>query len=125
MSKKPQTEIQKAMHWLLNANTGMSSECLMATMLNGGPVNGKDWKSRFSPADPSDFKRCVDLLNAVPEFREQLGVMKQVSKSWAVLVDHWDELEALLAEEILQRSAPKTYARMQELFKTLSNGVKT
>lgn len=113
------TEIQKAMRWLLNANTGMSSECLMATMLNGGPVEGKDWKSWFSPADPSDFKRCVDLLNAVPEFRERLSVMKGVSKSWSILVDHWDELEALLNEEIPQRSAPKTYARMKELFKSV------
>lgn len=111
------TEIQKAMHWLLNGNKGMSSECLMATMLNGGPVEGKAWETHFHPRDPSDFKRCVDLLNAVPTFRITLDVMKQVSKQWAVLVEHWDELETLLNEEIPQRSAPKTYARMKELFR--------
>ena len=111
------TEIQKAMHWLLNCDTGMSSECLMATMLNGGPVEGKAWETHFHPRDPSDFKCCVDLLNAVPTFRITLDVMKQVSKQWAVLVDHWDELELLLNEEIPRHSAPKTYARMKELFK--------
>ena len=113
------TEVQKSMHWLLNANTGMSSKCLMATLLNGGPVAGKAWETNFHPHDPADFERCVGLLNAVPEFRERLGQMKTVSKHWAVLVDHWDELEALLAEEIPQRSAPKTYARMKELFKSV------
>ena len=110
------TEIQKAMHWLMKADTGLSSECLMATMLNGGPISG-GYASRFHPHDSGDFKRCVDLLNAVPTFRITLDVMTQVSKQWAILVRHWDELEALLNEELGQRSAPKLYARMKELFK--------
>lgn len=113
------TEVQKAMHWLFNGKTGMSSECLMATMLNGGGVLGRDYKARFHPHDPSDFKRCVGLLNAVPTFRVTLNLMKDVSKEWSVLVDHWDELEVLLAEEIHQQSAPKTYARMKELFESV------
>ena len=111
------TEIQKAMHWLLNGDTGMYSKCLMATMLNGGPVEGKAWETHFHPCDPSDFKRCVDLLNVVPTFRVTLDVMKQVSKQWGVLVDHWGELEILLNEELRHGSAPKTYARMKELFR--------
>lgn len=43
--------------------------------------------------------------------------MKVVSKYWAVLVDHWDEIEILLNEEVKQRFAPKTYDLMKELFK--------
>lgn len=109
------TEIQQAMSWLLNANTGMSSECLMATMLNGGPVEGITRETCFHPHDPSDFNRCVELLKAVPSFRERLDLMKGVSNKWAVLVEHWDELENLLNEETKNRSAPKTYARMKEL----------
>ena len=113
------TEIQKAMHWLLNANTGLSSKCLMATMLNNGPIEGEGWGTTFHPADPSDFNRCVQLLNAVPEFRKRLGQMKAVSKYWKVLVDHWDQIEALLNEEIKQFSAPKTYDLMKKLFKSV------
>lgn len=109
------TEIQQAMRWLLNGKTGMSSECIMATILNNGPVGG-DYKACFHPLDPSDFNRCVGLLNNVPSFRSKLEIMKLVSKQWAILVDHWDELETLLNEEIPQRSAPKTYARMKDLF---------
>ena len=114
------TEIQKAMHWLLNGNTGLSSECMMATLLSGQPVEG-NYKASFHPSDPADFERCVGLLNAVPTFRVTLDVMKQVSKQWAILVEHWDDLENLLNQEISQRSAPKTYARMKELFASVES----
>ena len=110
------TEIQQAMSWLLSGHTGLSSECIMATLLSGGKVNGADWyHSTAYPRDPSDFKRCVELLKAVPSFRERLDLMKGVSNKWAVLVEHWDELENLLNEEIKNRSAPKTYDRMKQL----------
>lgn len=111
------TEIQKAMHWLVTCNTGLSSECLMATMLNGGPLDGRGWKTYFHPHDPADLKRCVSLLDAVPEFRERLDLMKSVSASWSTLVDNWDELEASLRQEMRDtpREAPKTYALMKAL----------
>lgn len=110
------TEIQQAMSWLFSGNTGLSSECIMATLLCGEKVKNTDlYRASAYPRDPSDFKRCVELLKAVPSFRERLDLMKGVSNKWAVLVEHWDELENLLNEEIKNRSAPKTYARMKEL----------
>lgn len=117
------TEIQKAMHWLVTCDTGLSSECLMATMLNGGPVDGKGWKSYFHPHDPADLKRCVKLLDEVPEFRARLDLMKLVSVYWTILVENWDELEASLRQEMRDtpREAPKTYA----LMKALLNDVRT
>lgn len=87
-------EVQKAMHWLIGGSTGLSSNCLMATMLNGGPIQSDRWGSNSHPRDSSDFRRCMGLLDAVPEFRERLSIMKQVSPYWSVLVDHWDEIEA-------------------------------
>lgn len=111
------TELQKAMRWLLSGSTGMSSECMMATILNGSPIKCGNWKDSFHPHDPSDLLRCIGLLNSVPSFRAKLDLMKAVSSKWAILIDHWDELESLLNSELKQRSAPKTYARMKELFK--------
>lgn len=111
------TEIQQAMAWLLSGSTGLSSECIMATLLCGEKVKNTDlYRAAAYPRDPSDFKRCVDLLNTVPSFRTRLHIMKSVSKKWEVLVEHWDELEAMLSEEIKTGySAPKLYARMKEL----------
>lgn len=109
------SNLSKAMHWLINGETGLSSECMMATILNGGPISG-NYKARFHPLDPADFERCIKLLEAVPELRENLIVMKDVSLKWATLIDHWDELENLYNQERNQRSAPKLYERMKELF---------
>ncbi|MCJ7616533.1 MAG: hypothetical protein MUO43_08360, partial [Desulfobacterales bacterium] len=65
------------------------------------------------PHDPSDFNRCVKLLNAVPEYRTRMDEMRAVSPQWDQLVEHWAELEELLKESI--DSAPELYDRMKEL----------
>lgn len=110
--------ISQAMHWLVNGRTGMSSTCMLATIINGGPVAG----TTYHPCDPADFKRCVGLLNAVPEFRNRLHVMKSISKHWANLVDHWDEIEKQMLEEIsTSLNGCKTY----DLMKCVLNGVAT
>lgn len=64
--------------------------------------------------------RCRKLLAAVPEFRPRLGEMASVSPVWAVLVQEWDALCALMDEEAPEwnmgrGSAPKTYNRMKEI----------
>ena len=110
------SNLSKAMQWLLSGQSGLSSECLMATILNGGPVAG-NYRASFHPLDPSDFKRCIVLLEAVPEFRQQLSVMKSVSKSWEILVENWDELESIFNKERNQLSAPLLFDRMKELFR--------
>jgi hypothetical protein len=61
------------------------------------------------PHDPSDLCRCLYVSPSAPTH------MQERSPQWAALVDHWDELADLLAEEHPNGSAPKTYARMQEL----------
>lgn len=109
--------ISKAMSWLLNARTGKSSKCMMATILNGGLISGDDWNTRFHPLDPSDFKRCIGLLNHVPEFRSKINIMKDVSPCWAILVEHWDELESMINE-----NSENAYEYMKSLLKNVKNG---
>jgi hypothetical protein len=69
------------------------------------------------PLDPGDLRRCVLLLEAVPELRRRFGRLRRVSPLWARYVDHWDELVDLLAEEAAEGTgrAPRTYARMQRI----------
>lgn len=69
---------------------------------------------REHPHDPSDLRRCVELLDMVPSFRERLHEMADVSPSWARLVKHWAKLESLLREEMaVGKTAPKTYVMMK------------
>ncbi|WP_313043235.1 hypothetical protein [Acinetobacter sp.] len=121
MSHLSQESLSQAMHWLVNGSTGLSSKCLLATIINGGPVLG-GYDSKFHPHDPSDLQRCIGLLNSAPELRNHLHMMKKVSKEWKVLIEHWTELEASYELETggnKFQKASKTYALMQDLFKSL------
>lgn len=101
--------------WLRSGNVGLSSKAIASKMTGINFVKTEIWGLPH-PSDPSDFKRCVDLLIAVPEFKDRLDEMKEVSPTWAALVDNWDELERLLLEEsAIGPLAPNLYSRMKEL----------
>lgn len=108
---------QAALLWITSDDTGMSSQHIWAHMMGGKA------KPPFAPLDPDDFGRCYRLLCRVPEWRARIGEMAQYSKEWAGLVSAWDELTALWEEEIgtgfdrrnHNGSAPRLYARMQQL----------
>lgn len=98
--------------WLASDRVGNSSLWLAKTLSKdriGIPV-------RYAyPHDPSDFNRCLGLLEACPELRERLPEMAATGPQWAALVAHWDDLEALLREEAPTGLCPRLYARMKEL----------
>jgi hypothetical protein len=72
--------------WLASDDTGMSSK-FMAAVLGG--IGGK----YAHPWDSGDFGRCVRLLDAVPEFRERIAMMRQHGPQWNSLLDCWDQAE--------------------------------
>lgn len=82
--------------WLMSDDTGASSKTMAAVMFD---FEISFLRGSYFPLDASDFGRCVRFLEAVPEARERLPRMKQVSAKWAVLVDCWDELTALYHDE--------------------------
>ena len=104
--------------WLALGERGVSSESMVRYLVYGQRTNGFN-----DPADPSDFRRCELLLRWVPELREEFPRMAEVSRRWASLVAHWDEIRALLEEEIpdvwttYRGGAKRTYALMQNLDK--------
>lgn len=78
--------------WLASGERGMSSEAIVAR-LTGHRVG------RYShgdhPWDTGDFRRCEQLLEAVPLARMAFPLMADVSPQWAALVPVWDEIAAL------------------------------
>ena len=103
--------------WLNTGAVGLSSKCMAMWLAFGKRVS-----SPFGnhPHDPDDMDRCLKLLDRVPALRERLPKMAEVSKTWAALVERWAEIEAMQMDEIglnrtKARSAPKTYALMQEV----------
>ncbi len=96
--------------WLLGNDTGASSKAI-ATYLSSGitrPIMSR-------PMDGWDLGRCIRLLDLIPEFRLMFPAMKQVHPQWAILVEHWAELEALYAEDLPTGKMVKSTERIQEL----------
>ena len=103
--------------WLAAGERGLSSEAIVQR-LTGIKVNtGRHEGAVEPPHDPSDFRRCVELLKAVPLARTYLPLMADVSPQWARIVDAWDELENLLSEEEHRTDgkAPRLYRRLKQL----------
>ena len=104
----------EVLKWFVQGETGISSEALASAVCDIEP--DKTWaKFGNHPGDPDDFKRCVKFLDAVPEARQHMGKVAKLSKVWARLVEHWDELESLFREEYPTKSAPRLYERMKQL----------
>ena len=110
--------------WLAGGERGTSSNTIVEH-LTGLPALGRGWdRSGDHPSDPDDLRRCLLLLEAVPAFKSRFYEMQDSSKEWNALTVHIEELTRLLTEEVpnwkdsrARGSAPKTYARMKEIYK--------
>ena len=115
----PDAEFRDYRDWLENGDVGLSSQTILYA-ITGNKRNYTD-NLGYLPQDPSDFRRCYLLLKAFPELRPQLYKVAEMYPQWKQLVEHWDQLEALLTSEVgdiaawTEGSADKTYRRMQEL----------
>jgi len=102
--------------WLAVGERGISSNAIALTTLGLHPTGHDAWW----PVDPADLRRCLLLLEQVPETRENgLLVLAKGCPRWAALVKVWDRLSTTLRSEIGETlpprgSAPKTYALMEE-----------
>lgn len=100
-----------AQAWLASDDTGTSSRYLLQeTIAPQMMPQATAW-----PADPSDFGRCIRLMEAVPLVREKLSWMAVDGGVWKNLVENWPELENLYREELPTGKAPKLYVRMKEI----------
>ena len=102
--------------WLAVGERGLSSEAIALTSLGLHPTGLRaSW-----PHDPADLRRCLLLLEKVPETREDgLLVLAERCPKWAALVKVWNRLSETLRSEIgealsARDSAPETYALMRE-----------
>ena len=101
--------------WIREGNRGTSSETIFE-VLSGCPLIEKSGMRRNVPHDPSDFYRCYQLLQQVPEFNGKLNRVAKVYPHWQVFVDNWDLFETLLKEELKRKdgTAPKLYKALGE-----------
>ena len=102
--------------WLLHGEVGESSKAIAAELSGLAILKSRRFTSY--PLDAGDFRRCLLLLEAVPELAPLLPKMAKVSPVWAALVDVWPELTVCLETECpgwrqKYGPAPETYRRIQ------------
>ncbi len=78
------------LEWSINGNVGVSSQAMAAAVL------GIQTNSSFGnaiPSDPSDFNRCLLLIQAAPDIKKYMYRVACISSSWAKIVNHWVIIE--------------------------------
>lgn len=106
------------MNWKASGGRGLSAETMFYCAL--GVQRTDFFEPHAHPHDPSDFNRCLLLLERVPAIRDHFDDIAKLSPQWEKLIAHWGELEAMFIDEVgfdwcKGDRARKTYERMQEV----------
>jgi hypothetical protein len=101
-----------AQRWLAGGEVGRSS-CAIWVVMTGREL--PEGYSTSIPHDPSDFRRCHQLLELFPAWRSRLHVVGKIFPAWAPFVREWETLTALYLEELPTGNAPKLWERMKAL----------
>ncbi|NLA68015.1 MAG: hypothetical protein GX856_07205 [Gammaproteobacteria bacterium] len=103
---------RRALLWLAGGDSGASSKAICHHMLGMKSDGSFPW-------DPSDLGRCLRLLELFPEWKPRIGEMARYSYIWSALATRWDELAAMMADEVgidwsKGKRAPRTYDAMKD-----------
>jgi len=118
------TRYEGLVWWRLHGEHGISSEAI-ADRLEYGATASR-WRRSNYPHDPSDFRRCERLLRAAPAMRDDLPQMAVEGPEWAALVQHWDDVVALIEADapgsLDALSWPQMAFRAYALIQRLTSG---
>ncbi|EHW7098116.1 hypothetical protein K3H93_003245 [Escherichia coli] len=107
----------KVLKWQSTGDVGISS-AILASIACGLKKNiyGHGFGA---PHDAADFRRCVALVEQIPEIRDSFDKVAKRVPAFKGILNEWDSLVALLKSEmkIHGNKAPETYRRISELRK--------
>tara|TARA_R110001583_G_scaffold174017_3_gene328232 strand:- start:3839 stop:4369 length:531 start_codon:yes stop_codon:yes gene_type:complete len=102
---------EEVLIWLDSGDVGQSSKAIAMHMA------GIDAKSTCTPKDPSDFRRCLDMLKACPSIRNISSVVDKVPH-YAPYIREWNTMIDLYQSDVAEfgKKAPNLYRFMKRLF---------
>ena len=104
--------------WIRNGERGISSEVIFET-LSGNLLLCEDWDYN-TPQDASDFNRCYELLQLIPEWRVRLNEVAEKHRHWKLMVEHWGELESLFRDALNDKKVPNPFWKFNRLLGSLN-----
>lgn len=64
------------------------------------------------PLDPSDFGRCMRMLERFPWVRDHFDTIAALGPGWRALIDQWDELEGLYRRDLASGESQELWVRL-------------
>ncbi|HCD1107773.1 hypothetical protein [Morganella morganii] len=108
--KKPIVRASHGMglkRWMSSDDTGLSSLYMASVLSDGG------FTAEFAfPWDPSDFGRCIRLIEAVPEMAGFISKMQSHGPEWTAIVANWEEWKKLYHDE----NGEELYRQMKDAY---------
>lgn len=113
MNSKEKQELRnviskKAVNWLLSGDTGISSESMLVTAL-GIKSKRVGMHGLNAPYDPSDFKRCLELVKEIPEIKEFFPEISKKIPVFKKILENWNELEDIYEKDKKYGISPELY----------------
>jgi len=113
-----------ARRWLAVGEQGLSSCSIFWKLTGVRPDYLRQEREFCHPRDSGDLRRCLLLLDQVPELQGRIGEMAGCSPEWTALAAHWNDLCATMEAEAPDWKQPgpgggaaETYRKMQEILR--------
>ena len=109
---------EKVFQWLADdLDVGISSRAMAMAACD---MENKSTFGNCTPSDPSDFNRCLKLIDQIPEIRNHFDKISKLSDKWEAIISRWAEVEKTFLDEVgfdwaNGRRAEKTYHLMKEI----------
>lgn len=101
------------LHWLGHGQVGVSSKAMLLAAMGHPPCE----QDRGLPLDAGDFRRCMWMLESVPEVRDHFDAVAAMSPEWGRLIARWAEVEAVFNRESDgMKEMSKTNAILREIW---------
>jgi len=107
---------ERAIWWFSKGEVGLSSKVMCTFFLTGGIAG----IFPHYPHDPDDFGRCYKLLEAIPEWKEELPDLATLSEPWSKLVENWDTLTEMYEQNVAEDWKNVDEVGMYELMQKLT-----
>lgn len=87
---------ERADEWAVNGELSYSSVVLFNYFTNNTDIRGlKSNHVHSFPNEPADYDKCYLLLKLIPEWRERILEVKEISSYWKEYAINWEKIEKL------------------------------
>ena len=84
----------RALEWVIGHGIEDLARCIL-----GAALQGKTPEQAAVTTDIREFQQCLSMLDAVPEARAGIQLLRDVNLHWRRLAGGWDQVEQAVRDE--------------------------